>query len=555
MRIARRRKDPDVAVDYELTDSVARVYLNRPHRLNAVVPELVTGLITAFGRAGSDGARVVVLAGRGRAFCSGHDLKEQLPPETVLATRLRVDQIQEVTRAIRRFPGPVIAAVHGYALGAGCEFALGCDLVVAAEDAQFGFPEVSVGLSVTGGISRLLPLLVGPVRAKELLLVGERFGAARALELGLINQIAPAGEHEKAAPALPARLPDPLTAAVRAAAQRWPHPIAWRFDPGDELTFADVDRLTAGYAQTLRDRGVRAGDRVAVLLGNEAAFPLTWLALSLLGAAAVPVNTKYQTADASHVLRACRASAIVAGARFAPLLERLPSDVPALRLKIAAADLAGTAARASASVSDFGYPNPAGTANIQFTSGTTGRPKGCILSHRYWTQLGGSLVTDFPYLSERDVMLTAQPCHYIDPQWNVAAALLAGAELVVLDGFPPSSFWAKVREHRVTYFYCLGAMPALLLRMPADDADRDHLVRAVQCSAIPPALHATLEQRWGVPWYETFGMTETGADLRVTDADHDELVGTGCLGRPTSHRKVQITGDDGQPVLAGQTGE
>jgi 2-(1,2-epoxy-1,2-dihydrophenyl)acetyl-CoA isomerase len=208
-----------VAVDYELTESVARVYLNRPHRLNAVVPELTDGLVTALTRAGEDGARVVVLAGRGRAFCSGHDLKEQLPPETVLATRLRVEQIQDVTRAIRRFPGPVIAAVHGYALGAGCEFALGCDLVVASEDAQFGFPEVSVGLSVTGGISRLLPLLVGPVRAKELLLVGERFGAVRALELGLVNQVAAAGEHEKAAEALAARLRDQPPLALALAKQ------------------------------------------------------------------------------------------------------------------------------------------------------------------------------------------------------------------------------------------------------------------------------------------------------------------------------------------------
>src|ERR1700728_592629 len=206
MRIARRRKDPDVAVDYELTDSVARVYLNRPHRLNAVVPELTAGLAAALARAGTDGARVVVLAGRGRAFCSGHDLKEQLPPETVLATRLRVEQIQDVTRAIRRFPGPVIAAVHGYALGAGCEFALGCDLVVAAEDAQFGFPEVSVGLSVTGGISRLLPLLVGPVRAKELVLLGDQFDAAAARDLGLVNRVVPAGEHQRAAGELAARL-------------------------------------------------------------------------------------------------------------------------------------------------------------------------------------------------------------------------------------------------------------------------------------------------------------------------------------------------------------
>jgi 2-(1,2-epoxy-1,2-dihydrophenyl)acetyl-CoA isomerase len=195
-----------VVVDYELDQSVARIFLNRPHRLNAVVPELTDGLVAGLDRAGGDGARVVVLAGRGRAFCSGHDLKEPVPAETVLQTRRRVDGIHDVTRAIRRFPGPVIAAVHGYALGAGCEFALGCDLVVAAEDTQFGFPEVSVGLSVTGGISRLLPLLVGPVRAKELLLLGERFGAARALELGLVNRVAPAGQHEQAAGEIAARL-------------------------------------------------------------------------------------------------------------------------------------------------------------------------------------------------------------------------------------------------------------------------------------------------------------------------------------------------------------
>jgi enoyl-CoA hydratase/carnithine racemase len=208
-----------VVVEYELADSVAWIHLNRPERLNAVVPELTGALVAAFERAGQDRARVIVLAGQGRAFCSGHDLKEKLPPETMLATRLRVEQIQDVTRAIRRFPGPVIAAVHGYALGAGCEFALGCDLVVAAEDAQFGFPEVSVGLSVTGGISRLLPLLVGPVRAKELLLLGERFGAARAQEWGLVNQVTPAGGHEQAAAEIAARLRDRPALALALAKQ------------------------------------------------------------------------------------------------------------------------------------------------------------------------------------------------------------------------------------------------------------------------------------------------------------------------------------------------
>ena len=128
-----------------------------------------------------------------------------------------------------------------------------------------------------------------------------------------------------------AGLPATLTGAVRAAARRWPDRVAWTFDPGERFTFADVDRLTAGYARVLRERGVRAGDRVAVLLANEPAFPLTWLALSRLGAAMVPVNTRYQTEDAGHVLRTCDASALVAGARFEPLLRRLPADLPAVR--------------------------------------------------------------------------------------------------------------------------------------------------------------------------------------------------------------------------------
>ncbi|MBA2952723.1 enoyl-CoA hydratase/isomerase family protein [Nocardioides sp. MAH-18] len=186
-------------VEYVRDGDVAVIHLNRPERLNAVVPALTLGLRDALARADREGARVVVLAGRGRAFCAGHDLKEPEPVETPVQTRARLEEIQDVTRLVRRFPGPVVAAVHGYALGAGCEFALACDVVVAAEDAQFGFPEVGVGLSVTGGISKLLPALVGWAKAKELLLLGDRVTGAEAAELGLVARAVPAGEHEEAA--------------------------------------------------------------------------------------------------------------------------------------------------------------------------------------------------------------------------------------------------------------------------------------------------------------------------------------------------------------------
>ena len=193
-------------VEYTRDGDVALIHLNRPERLNAVTVGLTSGLVAALERAIDEGVRVVVLAGRGRAFCAGHDLKEPEPVETPVQTRERLEEIQDVTRLVRRFPGPVVAAVHGYALGAGCEFALCCDVVVAAEDAQFGFPEVGVGLSVTGGISKLLPALVGWAKAKELLLLGDRVTGSEAEQIGLVARAVPTGEHETAALALAHRL-------------------------------------------------------------------------------------------------------------------------------------------------------------------------------------------------------------------------------------------------------------------------------------------------------------------------------------------------------------
>ena len=343
---------------------------------------------------------------------------------------------------------------------------------------------------------------------------------------------------------------DDLATLVLRAATRWPDKDAWIFDEsGIRFTFAEVERRSTRMALALLELGLRPGDRVAVMLRNEPEFPLLWLALAKIAGVLVPVNVNYRELDGAHVLRHSGARFAIAAGEFAGLLGRLAPGTKLERV-LTPADLeAGTIAGARFEVEG---ERPV---NIQYTSGTTGAPKGCVLPHRYWTTLARGLVTDFPAVSDQDVMLTAQPFHYIDPQWNVALGLASGATLVVLDGFHPATFWPKVREHGVTWFYCLGLMPTLLLRQPESPEDRRHRVRAVSASAIPRELHADLERRWGVPWFEAFGMTETGGDIRMSEVDHDELVGSGCLGRPTRDREAMIVDDDGRPVPRGTVGE
>lgn len=178
------------------SNGVRTLSLNRPDRLNAVSSELYGRLLTELERAESDpDIRVVVLTGEGRAFCVGADQKEHAgrkrePREQ----RQYVELAQTVCRRIQDAGMPVIAAVNGYALGAGAEMATSADFVVMAEEAQMGFPEVSIGTFVGGGVTHRLPRLVGMRRATELLLLGNRFTGTQAAAWGLAYACTPSAQ-------------------------------------------------------------------------------------------------------------------------------------------------------------------------------------------------------------------------------------------------------------------------------------------------------------------------------------------------------------------------
>lgn len=178
------------AVTYHLDESVGIITLHRPERLNAINGDLLQGLMRCVEKAGNDErARSVVLTGAGTSFCAGEDLKETSAGKSLDTWRQEIDRLQDVQRAFLRLGKPLIAALRGYALGGGLEFAMGCDVRISAADARFGFPETGVGLTLTGAGTKLITQIVGLGKAKELIFSGEIIDAQEALRIGLVNRV------------------------------------------------------------------------------------------------------------------------------------------------------------------------------------------------------------------------------------------------------------------------------------------------------------------------------------------------------------------------------
>ncbi len=198
---------------YEIDDEIAWIRFNKPEILNAIDPAETRRLVELLAQASADKqVRAIIISSIGDAFSVGDDLKvamEEYPK--ILSGEIHpildivediTENLQEIPRIIRKSSKVVISAVRGYAVGAGFEIAIDSDMIVAAENAIFGFPEMNAGMTVTGGASKLLPMIVGLNRARELMLTGEFINAEEGYRIGLVNKVVPAGEEEKAAETL-----------------------------------------------------------------------------------------------------------------------------------------------------------------------------------------------------------------------------------------------------------------------------------------------------------------------------------------------------------------
>ncbi|MBV9217589.1 MAG: enoyl-CoA hydratase/isomerase family protein [Acidobacteria bacterium] len=183
-------------VEYNLNGAVATIAMNRPDALNALSMQLTLDLGAAVKRTVADGARAAILTGNGRGFCAGGDLREmqamwEKEGRMEAFVEAPLGALHEVIRSIRETPIPFVAAVNGVCAGAGVNFALACDLVVAAEDASFREAFVRIGLVPDCGGTFFLPRAVGEKIAAELFMTGDAVSAGRALQIGMINRVVP----------------------------------------------------------------------------------------------------------------------------------------------------------------------------------------------------------------------------------------------------------------------------------------------------------------------------------------------------------------------------
>ncbi len=341
-----------------------------------------------------------------------------------------------------------------------------------------------------------------------------------------------------------------------------PNPARTHEPQGREISYRqawdEVQRLQARY----RGSGYGLGHRVALLLDNRLEHMLHKLALNSLGACCVPINPDYRTRELVYLLEHARPDLVLA------LPERLEQVRQALAqsghrpqvVTLAAFDLGaacGQPLARPARPARPGQPQGETPASILYTSGTTGQPKGCVLSHSYelaagqwYARLGG--LVSLRVGQER--LYNPLPLFHVNASiLSFFAMLLTGGAQIQPDRFQPTRFWPEVQASRASIIHYLGVIVPMLLAQPPSDGERRHGVRLGVGAGVEPQLHALFEQRFGLPLVEVWGMTEMVRLL--ADCHAPRQVGTRAFGRAQPGLEAQVVDEQGQPVPDGQPGE
>jgi crotonobetaine/carnitine-CoA ligase len=335
-----------------------------------------------------------------------------------------------------------------------------------------------------------------------------------------------------------------------------PEAPALIFEDGLSVSRGELLGLVEEFAAFLRQR-VPVGGRVAIMLPNRTEFLVAWFAASANEQALVSMNPSVGSHDAAHVLRDSGAELLITDEAREALVGEVRSRCPALAdVIVVGPDEPHGLPRHNGDKPplDAYEPDPRAITNVYYTSGTTGPPKGCLVDHAYWMEYAG-LYRELFGLDPSDRMLCCLQFFYGDPPWHVIVSLQSGAPLVCMRRFSVSRFWSVCREFGVTRVYGVGAVPMLLLQAPPHEKERDHSVTLAVHAGIPSAHHRALEERFGFPWVEVYGLTETGFAAAMPTDCAQRMVGSGSVGRACPGVDLQVVDDDGAPLPEGETGE
>ncbi len=323
---------------------------------------------------------------------------------------------------------------------------------------------------------------------------------------------------------------------------------AYGLEPG-EISYGAMLASSEALAALYRSAGYGPGHRVALLLENRPDFFRHWFALNAAGASVVPINPDLRAAELEYILGHSEATlAVATQTRIGSLAAA--AAAAGRNVPVIGPDESPPAPRAPAasSAADAGDGEERECA-LLYTSGTTGQPKGCVLTNLYFLEAGrwyagvGGLCA---LKQGEERMLTPLPVFHMNAMaYSTMAMATTGGCLIVLDRFHPKSWWDSVRAARATAVHYLGVMPPILMQAPATPEDRGHAVRFGFGAGVDRRLHAAFEERFGFPLVEAWAMTETGAGAVVAASYEPRHVGTSCFGRPAASIECRILRDDG----------